>query len=74
VTNSNGSSSTIIWTSIPSRKYRVQKNADLLSSWITVLPSVIPSAGTTTSSGPMADAPADKRFFRVQALSPLLVP
>jgi hypothetical protein len=52
----------------------VQKNPDLLSSWTTVLNNIVPSAGTTTSSGPMADAPADKRFFRVQALNPLLAP
>ena len=74
VTNSNGSSSTIIWTSVTSRKYRVQKNPDLLSSWTTVLNNIVPSAGITTSSGPMLDAPATQRFFRVQALSPLLVP
>jgi hypothetical protein len=74
VTNSDGSSSTVIWTSVTSRKYRVQKNPDLLSSWTTVLDNLVPSAGTTTSSGPMLDAPATQRFFRVQAFSPLLAP
>ena len=74
VTNSNGSSSTIIWTSVTSKKYRVQKNPDLLSSWTTALDNIVPSAGTTTSSGPLLDSPAGQRFFRVQALNPLLVP
>ena len=74
VTSSNGSISTIIWTSVTSRKYRVQKNPDLLSSWTTVLDNLVPSAGTTTSSGPMGDVAAGQRFFRVQALNPLLVP
>jgi hypothetical protein len=74
VTNSNGSSSAIVWTSVTSRKYRVQKNPDLLSSWTTVLNNIVPSAGTTTSSGPLGDLAAGQRFFRVQAFSPLLVP
>jgi hypothetical protein len=73
VTNSNGSSSTIVWTSVTSKKYRVQKNPDLLSSWTTVLDNIVPT-GSSTSSGPLGDAPAAQRFFRVQAFSPLLVP
>jgi hypothetical protein len=73
VTNSNGSSSTVVWTSVTSRKYRVQKNPDLLSSWITVLDNVVPT-GSSTTSGPLGDLAAGQRFFRVQAFSPLLAP
>jgi hypothetical protein len=71
--NSGGSTSTVTWTSHPTRLYQVQSRNDLVTgAWGTNSPPgvVIPDLGLTTTR----DAPGaatSNRFFRVQAIRPL---
>lgn len=72
--NSAGSTSTVTWTSRPTRLYQLQSRGDLLSgAWSTNVPPglVSPDAGTLTTR----DAPGSattQRFYRVQAIRPLM--
>ena len=70
--NSGGSTSTVTWTSHPTRLYQVQSRVDLMAgSWATNSPPGLVSPGlgaTTTRSVP--DTAAPQRFFRVEALVP----
>ena len=71
--NSGGSTSTVTWTSRPTRLYQVQSRDDLTAgSWATNSPPglVSPDVGTTTTRG-VPGAAATKRFHRVQAVKPL---
>jgi hypothetical protein len=71
--NSGGSTSTVTWTSRPTRLYQVQSRDDLVSgSWATNVPPglVSPDVGTTTTRTVPGTA-ATKRFHRVQAIKPL---
>lgn len=70
--NSGGSTSTVTWTSRPTRLYRVQSRVDLVTgSWATNTPPglVSPDVGATTSRD-VPDTVTMQRFFRVQALVP----
>jgi hypothetical protein len=71
--NSGGTTSTVTWTSRPTRLYQVQSRESLVTgAWSTNTPPglVAPDAGTLTTR----DAPGNvttQRFFRVQAIRPL---
>jgi len=71
--NSGGSTSTVTWTSHPTRLYQVQSRDSLTTgSWGTNSPPgvVSPDLGLTTTR----DAPGaatNNRFYRVQAIQPL---
>ena len=71
--NSVGSTSTVTWTSRPTRLYQVQTREDLVAgSWSTNTPpgTVIPDSGlTTTRTAP--GSVTTQRFYRVQAIQPL---
>jgi hypothetical protein len=70
--NSGGSTSTVTWTSRPTRLYQVQSAADLVAgSWATNAPPglVSPDVGATTTRD-VPDTIVTQRFFRVQALVP----
>ena len=70
--NSGGSTSTVTWTSHPTRLYQVESRVDLTAgSWATNAPPglVSPDGGATTTRD-VPDTAVTKRFFRVQALVP----
>jgi hypothetical protein len=72
--NGVGGSATLTWTSVPSRLYYVEERTNLTSgAWATnvTLGVVSPDPGSTTTRN-LTDAPATNRFFRVQAVNPLL--
>ncbi|MGB8169020.1 MAG: hypothetical protein WCF18_16105 [Chthoniobacteraceae bacterium] len=60
----------LAWTSKPTRKYSIEINPSLVSSWSGLFSSLIPDSGTTTTVR-FADAQAGKRFYRVRAKLPL---
>ena len=69
-----GNSATLTWTSKPSRLYLVEERTNLtFAAWATnvTLGVVSPDPGATTTRN-LTDAPATNRFFRVQAINPLL--
>jgi hypothetical protein len=72
--NSLGSTSTVTWTSKPTRLYQVQSRESLVAAnWGTNAPPglVNPDVGlTTTRVAP--GIPATNRFYRVQAIQPLI--
>ena len=71
--NSGGSTSTVTWTSRPTRLYQVQNRGDLSAgSWTTNTPPGLasPDVGATTTRN-VPDTVATHRFFRVQAIKPL---
>jgi hypothetical protein len=71
--NSAGSTSTVTWTSRPTRLYQVQSRDSLTSgSWATNTPPglVSPDVGTLTTRSAPGSATSN-RFFRVQAIQPL---
>jgi hypothetical protein len=72
--HTTGNSSTLTWTSVPSRLYYVEERTNLTTgAWATnvTLGVVSPDPGSTTTRN-LTDAPATNRFFRVQAINPLL--
>ena len=72
--NSVGSTATLTWTSVSSRLYLVEERTNLTSSaWATnvTLGVVSPDAGLTTTRA-LTDTASSNRFFRVQAIIPLL--
>jgi hypothetical protein len=71
--NSVGSTSTVTWTSKPTRLYQVQSRGDLAAgAWGTNSPPgvVISDAGLTTTRSAPGTATSN-RFYRVQAIQPL---
>ncbi len=71
--NSAGSTSTVTWTSQPTRLYQVQSRDSLTSgAWSTNTPPglVVPDIGPTTTRTAPGSATSN-RFFRVQAIQPL---
>jgi hypothetical protein len=71
--NSGGSTSTVTWTSHPTRLYQVQSRDDLTAGlWATNVPPglVSPDVGATTTRV-VPGVAATKRFHRVQAIRPL---
>jgi hypothetical protein len=66
-----GTNITIIWSSVLTRAYFVQKNVDLDSpTWVdSGLGKITPTETFTTRS--FTDASASNRFYRVQAVRPL---
>jgi len=71
--NSIGSTSTVTWTSKPTRLYQVQSRDDLVAGeWGTNSPPglISPDLGLTTTRDAPGSATSN-RFFRVQAIRPL---
>ena len=67
-----GTNASLTWNSITSRSYHLQKAIDLNSgSWIDSGLGLIPPAGSTTT-GSFTDTNAPMRFYRVQAVQPLV--
>lgn len=71
--NPNFTLYTLTWTSKPAHHYVIQKRPDLSpsSTWTNISIGIIPSAGLTTSQT-ATDTPATQRYFRVQAVRPLI--
>jgi hypothetical protein len=72
--NNVGNSATLTWTSVPSRLYYVEERTNLTSgAWATnmTLGVVSPDPGSTTTRS-LTDTAVSNRFFRVQAINPLL--
>jgi hypothetical protein len=72
--NSIGSTSTVTWTSKPTRLYQIQsRNSLVAGAWSTNTPPglVSPDLGLTTARDTTGPATSN-RFFRVQALQPLM--
>jgi hypothetical protein len=62
----------IVWTSHPTRQYRVQQRTNLLSgTWLDSGVLLSPDSGTNTTRTLQFTGPATQRFFRVQAVKPL---
>ena len=70
---SGGTSASLTWNSVPTRFYYVQKTTGLSSPvWTdSGLGLVTPAAGSTTTAG-FTDTNAPARFYRVQAVRPLM--
>jgi hypothetical protein len=66
-----GTNSVLGWTSVPNRYYYIQKELSLSSIWIDSGIGLIGSGGTSTSAG-FKDNEAPTRFFRIQAVRPLM--
>jgi hypothetical protein len=71
--SSGGTSATLTWDSVPTRYYYVMKTPGLDSpAWAdSGLGLISPSAGSTTSAG-FPDSSAPMRFYRVEAVRPLI--
>ncbi len=72
--NTPGDTATLTWTSKPTRLYQVQNRLDLVAgSWGTNSPPglVSPDPGLTTTRN-ATGAAVSNRFFRVQAIRPLM--
>jgi len=70
--NSAGSTSTVTWTSRPTRLYRVQSRDSLTSgNWTTNTPPGLVSADGATTTRDVPGTATSNRFFRVQGLLPL---
>jgi hypothetical protein len=71
--SSGGTNGTLTWNSVPTRYYYIQKALTLDSnSWTySGLGLISPSAGSTTTLG-FTDTNAPARFYRVQAVQPLI--
>ncbi len=71
--HATGNSTTLTWTSVPSRLYYVEERTNLtFGAWATnaTLGVVAPDPGATTTRN-VTDTPVLNRFFRVQAIVPL---
>jgi hypothetical protein len=74
VSNNDNSFYSLTWTSTSLRHYKLQERADLnpLTPWIDLtLGLVYPDPGPTTSRS-ASDTSTTQRFFRVQAIRPLM--
>ena len=73
-TTSNGTSSSITWTSTAARLYKIETTSDLIAAPWTPDPnfgiSFAPDPGVQTTRNPVAAA-GTKRFYRVRAVRPL---
>ncbi len=71
--SSGGTSAMLTWNSVPTRYYYIYETPSLSSpSWTdSVLGLISPSAGSSTTAG-FADTSAPARFYRVQAVRPLI--
>ena len=72
--NNDNSLSTLTWTTTLSRHYKIQKRANFnpLTPWVDLsLGLISPDAGPTTART-ATDSPATQRYFRVQAVRPLI--
>ncbi len=72
--NNNNSLSTLTWSTTLSRHYKIQKRADFnaLTPWVDLsLGLISPDSGTTTTRT-VTDSSATQRYFRVQAVRPLI--
>jgi hypothetical protein len=69
---SDGTAASLVWSSVPTRLYYVQKSSDLTAdNWTdSGLGLISPFAGTSTSDN-FTDTNAPLRFYRVQAVLPL---
>jgi hypothetical protein len=62
----------LTWTMVPTRRYRIEYDEDLLGPWTnSTLGTFTPPAGTTATSTVMGLVSAPRRFFRVVAVNPL---
>jgi len=70
---SGGTNASLTWDSVPTRCYYILKTPSLISpSWSdSGLGLISPSAGSTTMAG-ITDTTAPARFYRVQAVRPLM--
>jgi hypothetical protein len=66
-----GTTTSVTWNSVPNRYYYLQKELTLSLSWVDSGLGLIGSGGTTTGVG-YSDTNAPSRFFRVQAVRPLM--
>ena len=67
-----GINGSLTWNSVASRSYYLQKTLDLTSgAWLDSGLGLIPPTGTSTTSS-FTDTNAPMRFYRVQALQPLV--
>ena len=67
-----GTTAALTWNSTPSRYYHLQKALDLNANiWADSGLGPIPPAGSSTS-GNFTDTNAPMRFYRVQAVRPLM--
>lgn len=76
LTTADRTQSTLTWTSRLTRQYRVFQTDALTSPWQIALDHVAPTdslTARTLDNVPPLPAPG-RRFFRVQAFSPLLAP
>lgn len=71
--SSGGVNASLTWDSVPTRYYYLLKTPSLTSPvWVdSGLGLISPSAGSTTTSG-FGDTNAPARFYRVQAVEPLM--
>jgi hypothetical protein len=72
-TSAQATTGTITWTSRPTRQYHVQKRDDLSAGFVwsdAGLGRISPDSGPTTTRS-FADAVAQHRFFRMEAVRPL---
>ncbi len=71
-TTTGGTSATLTWTSVPTRYYHIQETLSLDSpNWITNSVGLIASQGVATT-GNITDPSAPNRFYRIQAVRPLI--
>ena len=71
-TTPGGTSATLTWTSVLDRYYYIQETLNLgPTNWPDNAVGLISSEGTSTSSG-ITDTDATKRFYRIQAVRPLI--
>ena len=69
---SGGTNASLTWNSVATRSYYVQKALDLTSGfWADSGLGLIPPAGNVTT-GSFTDTNAPMRFYRVQAVQPLV--
>ena len=67
-----GVMATLVWKSVLSRCYRIEKTLDLVpAAWVDSGLGLLPPGGVTTSAT-FADTNAPTRFYRVRAVKPLL--
>lgn len=69
---SGNDNDTLVWTSHPTRQYRVQQCTNLVgATWVDAGVLLTPDSGTNTTRTLQFSGPAAKRFIRVQAIKPL---
>lgn len=66
----SGVTTDIVWTSHPTRRYRIETTLDLTAGWAIAVPDIVPDPGSTTART-LADTAVAQRFYRVIAKRPL---